>query len=131
MSGTSVVDLRGDTKSNTTYQFAPFLFLIMSFGFLLPRVIYKLIESDTFHRILQNVTLEIQEPEVTYKEITLLSAYLKRKRGDHIVIAIFYILKDILYLVNIVIQVAFLNMYFNGLFIGYKWDQRDEIFPKI
>ena len=60
-----------------------------------------------------------------------LKKYLETTKGDHTLLSVVYMLKEILYLLNIITQVYVLNVLFDGHFLFYKMQDWERVFPKI
>lgn len=62
------------------------------------------------------------QPEIRAKQIEDYSLYLQRQRGNHVVFTLVSLSTEVMFLVNIIAQICFLNSFLGGSYNLYGLD---------
>ena len=122
------------SHQNTTvpmyYQYQAMVFFLVAITFYGPKALWNCMENGITAKVIQNLNEPIQDREVRAMELKLLSLYIKRHFGHHKMLALAYFLTDIMYLINLFVQVTVLHKVF-GDFMTYGISaDMNVVFPK-
>ena len=113
------------------YRYQPIIFFLISLSFYWPKYVWSCMENNLIEKCVQNLNQPIQKSAERISELRLLAQYIQRNKASHKLFACYYFCSDVMYFINLVIQVAVLDHVLNGRFIPYGLKMNlDEVFPK-
>ena len=126
-------------KNYSYYQWVCFALFMQGIFFYLPYYLWKLWEGGLMRAISMGMQIAIISDEEKGHKKRILIDYLYHHMGNHRLYAAKYFLCEVLCLLNLLVQMWFMNWFFDGEFMTYGWDvirycqrdQEDRIDPMI
>merc|ERR1719397_1077009 len=108
--------LKDDIEIKAYYQWVPFVLFLQGLMFYMPHLIYKSAEEGKVKKLLGGLCRFQLRKETRHEDIGSLSQYLVETAGIHDGWAIRVFLSHLIYLINVVGQIFFTDM-----FLGYEF----------
>nr|BDT62919.1 MAG: innexin [Trachysalambria curvirostris majanivirus] len=117
-SGLSNHKYSDDVIYHTYYKWIPFILFIQGLLFYMPHFIWKKWEGGRIEKMI-NPHLPIIAQEERKKQLKELATYIKTSRSTNQIYAIKFLICDVLYILNIIINIIMTDKVLNGNFISY------------
>lgn len=104
------------------YQWVCFALFFQGLAFYFPRYLWKLWEGGRVKNIIQNLTNPVLTENEKRNQISLLNKYLLLCLKSNNVYFVEFIICECLNLINLVLQIYFMDQFLGGEFSTYGWD---------
>lgn len=128
-----------EKKHYAYYQWVCFALFLQGIFFYLPYYLWKIWEGGLMRAISMGMQIAIISDEEKGHKKRVLIDYLYHHLGQHRIYALKYFICEILCLVNVILQMYFMDWFFDGEFLTYgldvirnsQKDQEDRIDPMV
>jgi len=120
---------KDEILETTYYQWVPIVLFFQSMAFYLTHYIWKSWEGGKQKNIVNNLFKTVYKKQDVLKHQNTLIEYLVLHRGDHNSYAFRYFICEILNVVHVYVQFAFINWFIGGNYWSYGLDVLADMVP--
>ncbi|RWS20126.1 innexin inx2-like protein, partial [Leptotrombidium deliense] len=103
------------------YLWVPFVLFILSCTFYIPRLIWKTNEGGTMKAMVTGLKSPTIPEDLRQNGLNAIVTALKRNTGNNNTLFMTCLLCESFYLVNVILQMYFMNQFLRGSFLSYGW----------
>ncbi|RWS26669.1 innexin inx2-like protein [Leptotrombidium deliense] len=107
---------------HTYYLWVPFVLFFMSITFYIPRFIWKTNENGRIKALTAGLNAAIVPPELKENGLNVIVSFFKQNLHNNNGLFATYVSCELLYFVNVILQMYFMNRFLGGAFMSYGWD---------
>ncbi|RWS21292.1 innexin inx2-like protein [Leptotrombidium deliense] len=111
-----------DLIYHTYYLWVPFVLLLMSVTFYIPRFIWKTHEGGRIKNLVTGLNSAIIHPELKENGINVVVSYFQQNVNNHNEFFFTYVFCESLNFINVVFQIYIMNEFLGGAFMSYGWE---------
>ncbi|RWS20771.1 Innexin inx2-like protein [Leptotrombidium deliense] len=103
------------------YLWVPFVLFILSCTFYIPRLIWKINEGGTMKAMVTGLKSATIPEDLRQNALNTIVTALKRNTGNNNILFTICMLCESLYVINVILQMYFMDRYLRGAFSSYGW----------
>ncbi|RWS23852.1 Innexin inx2-like protein [Leptotrombidium deliense] len=110
-----------DSIYHNYYLWVPFVLFVLSCTFYIPRLIWKTNEGGTIKAMVTGLKSPTIPEDLRQNGLNSIVTALKRNAGNNNTLLMTCMLCETLYLINVILQMYYMNRFLRGTFASYGW----------